>query len=79
MQIDCVRVKQPTGTATVPDLMIAVTSLASYKKIKNQAFLAGQLSRVNSIVIPHPPLHRAGKANWGLRELRSAEGVKGEE
>lgn len=46
---------------------------------KTQVFFAGQPSRVSCTVIPHPPLHRAGKANWGLRELRRAEGVKGEE
>lgn len=61
----------------VSKLMIVLTLLAFF--FLNQALLAGQPSRVNSTVIPHPHSTELGKQTGGLRELRSAEGVKGEE
>lgn len=69
--------KTPTCTVGMLDSIVMLI-LFSLKK-KTQVFFAGQPARVSCTVIPHPPLHRAGKANWGLRELRRAEGVKGEE
>lgn len=62
----------------VSKLMIVLTLLAFFFFL-NQALLAGQPSRVNSTVIPHPHSTELGKQTGGLRELRSAEGVKGEE
>lgn len=68
--------KTPTCAVGMLD---SIVMLILFSLKKTQVFFTGQPSRVSCTVIPHPPLHRAGKANWGLRELRRAEGVKGEE
>ena len=64
------------------ELTIVLTLLALKNKTKQKKAirLCWPVNQPELILLyTPPPLHRAGKANGGLKELRSAEGVKGEE